>query len=482
MIKLDGYKLFVKRVGLLGITNILVVLTSLILTPILTKTLPITDYGLWVQVNTTYLLITGFNALGLPYTMVRFLSSEKDKIKIQETFYSLVTLILIVSSITSLTLFYFSKPISEILFNGNAGVVIIASLIIFFGSLNLFFIDYFRAFGRMKIYSSLLIIQAYLTLGLVSYFTVLRKGILVIVSALLITQLVIALITIPIIIRSIGFKVPKFSNIKQYLNFGLPTIPNSLAYWMVDSSDRYFIAFLLGAAFVGYYSPGYILGTMIFLFVTPLSLILAAVLPKYYDNGKFEDVDLIIRYSLKYFLLVAIPSVFALSILSKPILVLLTTPEIAANGYLITPFVALSALLIGIYGITTNYLLLKKKTKLLGLIWIIAAIVSFLNIIFIPHFGIIGAGAVTLISYTVAFILGLYYTLKDFKINFDYIFILKSLSAAILMSIFIILINPKGLLDVILVIAASTAIYFILIYILKGIKQDEIDFLKNMIQ
>ncbi len=354
MIKLDGYKLFVKRVGLLGITNILVVLTSLILTPILTKTLPITDYGLWVQVNTTYLLITGFNALGLPYTMVRFLSSEKDKIKIQETFYSLVTLILIVSSITSLTLFYFSKPISEILFNGNAGVVIIASLIIFFGSLNLFFIDYFRAFGRMKIYSSLLIIQAYLTLGLVSYFTVLRKGILVIVSALLITQLVIALITIPIIIRSIGFKVPKFSNIKQYLNFGLPTIPNSLAYWMVDSSDRYFIAFLLGAAFVGYYSPGYILGTMIFLFVTPLSLILAAVLPKYYDNGKFEDVDLIIRYSLKYFLLVAIPSVFALSILSKPILVLLTTPEIAANGYLITPFVALSALLIGIYGITTN--------------------------------------------------------------------------------------------------------------------------------
>ena len=235
--KLDSYKLFIQRIGLVGITNILVVLTSLILTPILTKTLPITDYGLWVQVNTTYLLLTGFNALGLPFTMVRFLSSEKDKKIIEETFYSLATLILILSSITSLILFYFSKPISEILFNGNAEIVIITSLIIFFGSLNLFFIDYFRTFGRMKIYSSLLIVQAYLTLGLVSYFTILRKGILLIVSALLITQIVISLVTVPIIIWNIGLKIPKFGNIKKYLIFGLPTIPSSLSYWMVDSSD-----------------------------------------------------------------------------------------------------------------------------------------------------------------------------------------------------------------------------------------------------
>ena len=192
-------------------------------------------------------------------------------------------------------------------------------------------------------------------------------------------------------------------------------------------------------------------------------------------------MDLIIRYSLKYFLLVAIPSVFALSILSKPILVLLTTQAIANNGYLITPFVAISALLTGIFTIIINYLLLNKKTKIIGLIWITAAGLSLFNLIFIPYFGIVGAGAVTLISYTSAFILGLYYTLRDFKINFDYTFILKSLSAAILMSIFIILVNPKGLLDVIIVIGASTAIYFILIYILRGIKQDEIDFLKNMI-
>ena len=170
--KLNNYSFIVRRIGLVGITNVLVVLTSIILTPILTKTLPITDYGLWVQVNTTYLLVTGFNALGLPSTMVRFLSSEKDERIIQGTFYSLLTLILIISALTSLILFYFSRPISDILFNGNSGIVILTSFIIFVGSMNLFFIDYFRTFGRMKIYSLLLLIQGYLALDSFIYFTV----------------------------------------------------------------------------------------------------------------------------------------------------------------------------------------------------------------------------------------------------------------------------------------------------------------------
>ncbi len=479
--KLNNYSFIVRRIGLVGITNVLVVLTSIILTPILTKTLPITDYGLWVQVNTTYLLVTGFNALGLPSTMVRFLSSEKDERIIQGTFYSLLTLILIISALTSLILFYFSRPISDILFNGNSGIVILTSFIIFVGSMNLFFIDYFRTFGRMKIYSLLLLIQGYLALALVSYFTVTGKGILIIVSALLITQLVIATISIPIIIRNIGLKFPKFKNMKEYLKFGLPNIPISLSYWMVDSSDRYFIAFLLGTAFVGYYSPGYILGTLIFLFYTPFSLILPATLPNYYDNGKLQEVDLLIKYSLKYFLIVAIPSVFALSILSKPILILLTTPEIASHGYLITPFITISALLAGIFGIITNYLILQKKTKIIGSIWLITAVLTVLNIIFIPYFGIIGAAIVTVISYTLAFILGLFFTRKDFKMKFDYFFILKSLTASILMSIFIILANPQGLLNVIIIMMISVIIYLSAILLLKGINRAEINFLRNMI-
>ena len=334
----------------------------------------------------------------------------------------------------------------------------------------------------MKIYSIILISQTYLVFGLVTYFTLTGKGIVTIVSGFLIAQILIALAVFPIIVSNLGFKLPKFSNIKDYLNFGLPTISVNLSYWIIDSSDRYFIAFLLGATFVGYYSPGYVLGAAILIFYTPFSILLPSVLPKYYDNGKLEEVNSFIKYSLKYFLLVAIPSVFALSLLSRPLLMIISTTEIASNGYLVTPFVAFSSLLIGTYGIITNYLLLKKKTKIIGGILTIAALSSLLNIIIIPYLGIIGAAIVTLLSYFIAFILGLNYTLKYFKIEFDFIFTLKSIIASILMSFIIILINPQGLSEVTIVIVASFIVYLCSIMLLKGIKQDEINFLKKMIK
>lgn len=77
---------------------------------------------------------------------------------------------------------------------------------------------------------------------------------------------------------------------------------------------------------------------------------------------------------------------------------------------------------------------------------------SLFNIIFIPYFGIIGAAAVTLISYISTFIMGLYYTSKYFKIDFDYLFIIKTIAASILMSVIIILSNPQGILNVLIII------------------------------
>lgn len=471
---MEEYKQFVRRMGLVSIANILVVLSSILLIPILTKNLPVSDYGIWVQVNTTYYLITGFTTLGLPYTIVRFLTSEKDKENIQEVFYSMLILVIVASLITTLILTYFSNIISIALFGGNNSVVIITSLIISFGSLNLFFIDYFRVFGQMRTYSLILVTQAYLSLGIVTYFTLSDRGITTIVSGLLISQLFIFLLMIMIIIPKIGIKMPKFENIKQFLSFGLPIIPSNLSYWAVDSSDRYFIAVILGTAFVGYYSPGYILGSVILILYTPFSILLPSTLPKYYDNEDLEKVNYHIKYSLKYFLLAVIPLIFVLSLLSKPILMIISTPEIASIGYLITPFISVSSLLIGICGIISNYLSLKKKTKIMGGAWVIAAILSLLNIIFIPFLGIIGAALVTLISSSVAFLMVLHYVLEYFRIIFDYSFLLKCTIASIIISIIICLINPQDLIKIIMVFVISCVVYLISMMILKGISKDEL--------
>jgi O-antigen/teichoic acid export membrane protein len=470
----------VKRIGLLGITNLLVALNTIILIPILSKNFSSSDYGIYVQVITTFFLITSVANLGLPYTMVRFLSTEKDKEKVKDGFYSMATLILIISFFISILIFIFSKGIATSLFNGNIGVVKLISIIIFFGTLNSLLIDFFIAFGQMKRYSILLLFQTYFSLLIISYFTFSGQGILMVIFGFLITQIILFLAMVSVVVYEIGFKIPRFVNMKEYLQFAIPIIPNNLSSWIVESSDRFVIVIILGTTFVAFYAPGYTVGMVILLFFTPLSVLLSSILPKYFENGEMDEVMIFINYSLKYFLLVAIPSFFILSLLSKQILMIITTPEIALNGYLVTPFIALSALLFGVYGIIMNLVILEKKTKIIGSIWTIAALISLLNIIFVPIFGILAAAAVTLLSYFTAFIICMNYTRRLFKFHFDYSFILKSIYVSVLISILIILVNPIGFTNVSLIIVLSIAVYSISILLMKVINSKEIDFLKSM--
>ena len=478
---MNEYKVFVQRIGLVGIANILVALSSLILIPIMTKSFSVSDYGIWVQITTTITLISNFAILGLHNSMIRFLSSEKDKEGIQEGFYSISTIVLASNIIISTLMFLFSKNIADALFNGNVDLAMLLSVIVFFAGLNVLLINYFRTFQQMKRFSIFFIFQTYLGIFIVSYFAISGYGIFITVSGLLISNLAIFLIMISFIILNIGFKLPKLKNLREYLSFGLPTVPAYLSYWTVDSSDRYIIGILLGTAFVGYYNPGYTLGSIIALIYAPFAFLLPSILPKYYDENNIKKVRIFLEYSLKYFLLFAIPAAFGLSVLSKQVLIILTTTAIASNGYLITPFVALSSLLFGISGIINNLIILKKKTKIMGMIWIIAAILNLgLNIILIPYLGIIGAAVTTLLTYSIAFILTIFYLTKIFKFDFELIYILKSVTSSVIMSTIIFLIYPKGILNISITIILAIIIYIFLMFIMKGIDKKEIEIIREI--
>ena len=478
---MNEHKLFTQRIGLIGITNLLLSLSGIILLPILTKNIPIEEYGIWVQISVTIGLIPAVVMLGLPYTMVRFLAAAKKRAEIQEGFYSIAFIVLFTSAIASLLLFLFSKPIAASLLDNNLTIARILSLIVFIECLNGLLLNFFRTFQQIKRYSMFLFIRTWLNVALVAYFVLSGYGIFGAVIGLLISSFFVFLIMASLIISEIGIKIPKFTHIREYLAFGIPTVPSNLSHWVVNSSDRYVIGIFLSTAFVGYYSPGYTLGNMISMFFAPLGFMLPAVLSKYYDENNMNEVKTVLSYSLKYFLLLAIPSAFGLSLLSKPILTILSTPEIASQGYLITPFVAASALLFGAYGVIMNMIILEKKTKIVGTIWVIAAILNLgLNLIFVPYMGILGAAITTLLAFTLAFILTSFYSFKYFKFDIGFGFILKSIFASIVMSLVITKCNPMGILNVLTVIGVCAVVYAAILLLLKGIKKEEIEFLKEL--
>ena len=478
---MKDYKLYLQRIGLIGITNLLLALSSIFLLPIITKNFSIEDYGVFVQIITAMSLIPNITLLGLPFSMVRFISILNDKRKIREEFYSIFFVVLAFSIIISLMIYILSTPIATALFGGNTEVTKLLSIILLFTALNLLLLNYFRTFNQMKRYSIFLLAQTYIGFFLVTNFVIAGYGIFYVVLSYLISNLILFLIMICLILSEIGFKIPNFKYIKEYLSFGLPTVPGNISYWVVDSMDRFIIGILLGTAFVGFYSPGYTIGNIILMLTAPFTLILPSILPKYYENNNMGIVNMYINSSLKIFLLIAIPCAFTLSLLSKPILTLLTTPEIALNGYLITPFIAVSAILFGCYGIIGNILILAKKTKIFGILWIIAAMLNIiLNIVTIPNFGILGAAIATLCAYSLVFLVSTFYSTKYFELKLEMGYIIKSIISTILISIIIILVNPQGIQNILIIILICVMLYFILLMVFKSFKKEEIKLLKDM--
>ncbi len=475
--------LFARRLGLSAITSFLVSLSSLILLPILTKTISTADYGSWSLILVTTSLVPSLVSMGLQFSVIRFLPKLNEKQDIRELFYSIAFVILFTSLIASGLLLLFSRQIAASFLNGDLIVALLIAPNVFLACLNPLLFNYFRAFQQMKRYSALSILQAYLNVTIIAVFVYSGYGLKGAVIGLLIQQLIVFFVSACIIVQRIGVAVPKFTNVRTYIGFGWPLVLSDMSSWVVNSSDRYLIGIILGTVAVGYYSPAYTLGGAVALISTPFITMLMPVLSKLYDENNLGDARTILKYSLKYYSGVAIPSFFVLSILAKPLLIILSTQQIATNGYLVTPFVAAAALLLGAYEVLLQAIAMTKKTAILGSIWVISAAMNFgLNLILIPYLGIIGAAMTTFLAFACAFVFTTVYSRRSFKFDVNGWFILKSVSASLAVSAFLLVRTPAGLLSILLSIGFSIAIYLSILFVLKGFTVEEAKFFYTVLK
>ena len=478
---MDEYIQFIKRIGIVGIANILISLSGLIFIPIITKNFSTSDYGVWAQVNTLVALVPNIVNLGLPYTMVRFLAAEKDKEIIRQSFYSMMALVLASTIVMIVVFIVFSTQIANALFDGSMQIMWIVTGIAFFSCINLMLLSYFRTFQQIAYYSIFLVLQTYIGVGVSIVLTLLKYPIKVVVLGLLSGYIIVFIVMALLILKQLGFTL-KFKSLTEELKFAIPTVPNNVSSWVVDSCDKFVIGICLGSAAVGCYSPGYALGSILLMFLTPFAVLLPAVLPEYFESGDMDKVDTFLTYSMKYYLLITVPAAVGMSLLSKPLLYILTTTIIADSGYMITPLVALGAIFMGIYGIVNNIIILEKKTSILGYIWITVAVLNIvLNIFAVPYLGIYGAGLATLVCYFFAFLVTMFYSSKFARLPFDVKSIIKILISSAIMGVFVYIINPQGIINILIVILISVLIYFVVLFLLKGIDKKEINLIKSMI-
>jgi len=472
------YKQFTKDVGLIGLTNLLISLSGIILLPILTKTLGAHDYGVWAIIGVTISLVTPFATLSLTSSMIRFLAGEKNREEIQEGFFTIFFIILFNGLFVSFILYMLSDYFALTFLNdlSVSPLFKIASFIVFVYALNLTAMSFFRTYRQINKYCTLTISQSFGELGLIAYFVLSEFGLFGVLISLLIARTTFLLISLFIVIFQIGFRVPKFSNIKAYLSFGLPLIPFGIFSWIINSGDRYVIGYFMGPASVGIYSAAYGLGNIISMFAAPIGFNLYPTISKLWEEEKTEEVKIYLKYSVKYFLMLAIPSVLGLYILSKQILTSLTTAEfVSFSASIVILLVALGVTFYGVYSILVYIIMLAKKTKIIGILVGISAIINMsLNIFFVPMIGIVGAAIATLIAFCALTIVTAFISFKYLRFEIDWIPIGKSVASAGLMGLILWWINPEGIVNILGSVGVGGFIYFGAFMLLGGVKMSEI--------
>jgi O-antigen/teichoic acid export membrane protein len=433
----------------------------------------------------TISLLTPLITIGLLSGMVRFLAAETGKKEIQEGLYSSLIVIFLFGILLSFLLFISSNFLSRTLFHTTEAIPLIkiSAFIILIGALDQASLQFFRTRRQITKYSGFMLLESFVELGLITYLVLAGFGLFGAVISLLITKSIIFGLMLFVIISQIGMKLPNFTKIKPYLVFGLPMLPSYLFQWIISSSDRYVIGYFMDSASVGIYSAAYGIGGLILMFMAPISIVLYPTMLKLWEENKIEEVKIHLEYSMKYYLMLAIPSTFGLFLLAKQLLLILTTSQFVYGSILI-PIIAVSSIFSSFYSINMYILATVKKTKIIGISLGTAAVINIvLNIAFVPLIGIFGAAGAaisTLIAYLFLSLSMHYFSRAEIKFELGLNFILKSLFASFVMSFLIFEYNPIGLIDVLISIGFATGVYFGLLILLKGFSKDESKFFRSL--
>ncbi len=478
-----SYQKFAKDVGFIGAVQVLTSLGTFFLLPIITKTLGTYDYGLWAQINTTVSLISPLALMGLSMGFVRFLSSETEIKIIREAVYSILFFVTISGLLASFLLYTFAEPLATFGFKDPHATYFIqaGSLLILLSVIESISLFYFRIFRQIQTFSYLTLFETFGKLFFILFLLKMGYGLLGVIAATLLVQGFIFLISLLMIISQIGFVIPRFTYIKEYLQFSLPLTPNSLVRWITESSDRYMVTYFLGLGSVGVYSAACSIGSLIQLFVSSLQLILLPELSKLFDENKMDEVRIYMSHSLRYFLLFSIPAVFGLSALAKPLLGILTTDDFL-SGWVVIPIIAFSGLLAGIFQIFVNTMLLIKQTKTSTYINIVAAVSNVLiNLLLIPSIGIVGASLSTLFSYFLMAVLCMHISLKHFKLDFYLHDIAKSVLSSVVMYFFVSYFAISSIIELFEIAGMGVLIYLVMMFLVGGFTDHELSLIQRYV-
>lgn len=384
-------------------------IVAFLMIPIYTRVLTPADYGILEILSLTTEVVAMLAGVGIGLAVIRS-HHQVETAEEQSTIASTAALLL-------LTIFGLAGgigiaaagPLSTLLLGDSAGTdgptyLRLAVFAMFCGGLLEVPMALLRARQRSSTVVTVSLIRLALSLSLNIVLVVwLRVGVVGVLWSTAITTALISGWLFVQLLREHGVR-PTRAVAKQLAAFGAPLVIWNLASFVLHYSDRYFLRVYTSMETVGLYSLSYKLAMLLSMFVIgPFS---DAWIPKSLEIEKREGEGAIptLRLITGYYNLLLVAIGLALALFAGDIIAIATGERFHAAAETV-PILVVAMVFFGYRAVGQLGALIRGRSDLIAIGATVAAIVvTLLNVLLIPRFGVIGAALATLLAFATEFL------------------------------------------------------------------------------
>lgn len=392
-------KKLIKNVGIFTIGSFGSKILSFLLVPLYTAVLSTQNYGTADLISTTASLLIPILTLSIQDAVLRYaLDKNIEKNDVINTALRVVIKGSILLAVGIIILNYLKIFQLENIYYWF--------LFLFFvsGAFNTLFNLYLRGKNKVKVIAASGILNTFITcISNIVFLIVFKFGIIGYLCALFIGELSSAFFQFFLGKIYKDIKLRKYNDMThEMLRYSIPLIPNSIAWWINNASDRYILTFLRGVAENGIYAVSYKVPTMLAVFQSIFNNAWSISAITEFDENDADGFfgDNYKRYSFFSYLVCSF-----LILLNIPIAHFLYANEFFL-AWKAVPFLLVGTMFNGISIFEGSLYAAVKRTKLVASTTVIGAIINTIcNFIFINIYGMVGAALATMIGYTITWLL-----------------------------------------------------------------------------
>lgn len=449
---MDRGKKLLKNTIVLMFGTILTKGLNFIMAPLFTRWLSTTEYGTFDLLCTYVTLLIPTLALGTHHAVFRFLldakSDEEHRVIVTNTLF--INMIGFLLYFAILIIICFIKP-SLRYYAGGLTILLITQTI------QNYMCMYIRGIKKLKLYSTINIICTAAILLFVSLFVRMLSlglnGMILGYASGYLVSMSVGFILLGVH-KEIKISTIKIDEIRRLLNYSLPMIPNSIAWWIVNISDRMIVSFALGVEANAILAVSHKIPNLC---TTVYDIFQTAWVENASESINDSDWESYLEKTLNVMSRVCI-SVSILIITTNFFLYDLLFTGDYAEGKLLVPIFAFALIFASISQTLGSVFVAEYNSKTQGLSMLEAGIVNIVVHLALIHFiGIYASAISTLVAYVFLFAIRYKEIREKYELRMDY----KTISLCLLILVYMVLgyICNSSVIQYVLLISSVVIIY-----------------------